>query len=38
MQVCDHWSPLGSVIDAVRHEYRQHRIAGDVLARTFPCA
>ncbi len=38
MKVADDWSPLGGVIDAVREEYRRHRIAGDVLASTFPCA
>jgi pyruvate-formate lyase-activating enzyme len=38
MKVADDWSPLGGVIDKVRDEYRSHRIAGDVLASTFPCA
>jgi pyruvate-formate lyase-activating enzyme len=38
MQVSDSWSPLDEVIDAVRDEYRQHRIRGDVLASSFPCA
>ncbi|MFZ1432424.1 MAG: radical SAM protein [Candidatus Microthrix parvicella] len=38
MQVNDHWAPLADTIEAVRSEYRAHRIAGDVLASTFPCA
>lgn len=38
MKVSDRWSPLAEIIDDVSHEYRQHRIAGDVLASTFPCA
>jgi len=38
MQVSTSWSPLDEVIDAVRDEYRQHRIRGDVLASSFPCA
>jgi pyruvate-formate lyase-activating enzyme len=38
MKVTDSWSPLDEVIDAVRDEYRQHRIRGDVLASSFPCA
>jgi pyruvate-formate lyase-activating enzyme len=38
MKVSDHWSPLASTIEKVRDEYRSHRIAGDVLASTFPCA
>lgn len=38
MLVSEQWSPLGHVIDDVRDQYRQHRIAGDVLASTFPCA
>ncbi|CAN5889619.1 radical SAM protein [soil metagenome] len=38
MKVSDTWSPLGVAIDAISDEYRRHRIAGDVLASTFPCA
>ena len=38
MKVCDDWSPLGATIETVRDEYRSHRISGDVLASTFPCA
>ncbi len=38
MKVSDSWSPLEKTIEAVSNEYRQHRIAGDVLASTFPCA
>ncbi len=38
MLVSEHWSPLAQVIDNVQDQYRQHRIAGDVLASTFPCA
>ncbi len=38
MKVADSWSPLDEVIDAVRNEYRDHRIRGDVLASSFPCA
>jgi hypothetical protein len=38
MEVSDHWSPLASTIEKVRDEYRSHRISGDVLASTFPCA
>jgi pyruvate-formate lyase-activating enzyme len=38
MKVRDGWSPLGEAIAEVRDEYRRHRIAGDVLASTFPCA
>lgn len=38
MQVNDHWAPLADSIEAVRSEYRAHRIANDVLASTFPCA
>ena len=38
MKVNDHWAPLASSIEAVRSEYRAHRIANDVLASTFPCA
>ena len=38
MRVADHWSPLSQVIEQVADEYRAHRIRGDVLASTFPCA
>lgn len=38
MKVCDDWSPLDVAIEKVRDEYRSHRISGDVLASTFPCA
>ena len=38
MKVSDHWSPLAAAIEKVRDEYRSHRISGDVLASTFPCA
>ena len=38
MKVSDGWSPLERTIDAVRDEYRDYRIANDVLASTFPCA
>jgi hypothetical protein len=38
MQVNDHWAPLNESIEAVRSEFRAHRIANDVLASTFPCA
>jgi pyruvate-formate lyase-activating enzyme len=38
MKVADHWSPLRSTIDGIRDEFRLHRIRGDVLASTFPCA
>ncbi len=34
----DDWSPLAKVIDEILDECRQHRIRGDVLASTFPCA
>jgi sulfatase maturation enzyme AslB (radical SAM superfamily) len=38
MKVASSWSPLGDVIAEITDEYRTHRIAGDVLASTFPCA
>lgn len=38
MKVRDHWSPLAESIDEIRDEFRLHRIKGDVLASTFPCA
>jgi sulfatase maturation enzyme AslB (radical SAM superfamily) len=38
MKVSDSWAPLAATIDKVRDEYRSHRINGDALASTFPCA
>ncbi|MCU0310118.1 MAG: radical SAM protein [Acidimicrobiales bacterium] len=38
MRVGDDWRPLGAVIEAVTDELREHRLRGDVLASTFPCA
>jgi len=38
MKVADHWSPLSATIEGIREEFRLHRIRGDVLASTFPCA
>jgi organic radical activating enzyme len=38
MQVAPAGTPLSVATDAIREEYRQYRIAGDVLASTFPCA
>ena len=38
MKVAATWSPLTSIIDDVRDEYRGYRLKGDVLASTFPCA
>ncbi|MGH9211387.1 MAG: Rv1681 family radical SAM protein [Acidimicrobiales bacterium] len=38
MRVADRWRPLPSVIAAVTDEFRAHRLRGDVLASTFPCA
>ncbi len=38
MRVAPHWSPLDNVVDKIRDEYRSHRVRGDVLASTFPCA
>ena len=38
MKFADVWSPLAASIDGIRDEYRRHRITGDVLASTFPCA
>jgi pyruvate-formate lyase-activating enzyme len=38
MKVSDDWAPLGATIEQVRDEYRSHRINGDALASTFPCA
>jgi hypothetical protein len=38
MKVRSDWAPLEQSIGVIRDEYRRHRIAGDVLASTFPCA
>jgi len=38
MRVASDWEPLEQSIEMIRQEYRAHRIAGDVLASTFPCA
>ena len=38
MKVADHWDPLAAAIEKVTDEYRAYRIAGDVLASSFPCA
>lgn len=38
MQVSTDWRPLARSIDAVTEELREHRLRGDVLASTFPCA
>lgn len=38
MKVSDDWSPLNQVIEQVADEYRAHRVRGDILASTFPCA
>jgi pyruvate-formate lyase-activating enzyme len=38
MKVSESWRPLGATIESIRDEYRGHRIRGDVLASTFPCA
>lgn len=38
MRVADHWDPLAGAIVAVTDELRAHRLRGDVLASTFPCA
>jgi len=32
------WRPLERAIEAITNEYRRHRIEGDVLAASFPCA
>jgi len=32
------WRPLQESIDEITDELRQHRLRGDVLASTFPCA
>lgn len=38
MKVADHWDPLADTIVGITDEYRGHRVRGDVLASTFPCA
>jgi len=38
MQVAPEGTPLWVATEAIRDEYRQYRIAGDVVASTFPCA
>lgn len=38
MRVANHWWPLPRVIDSIADEFRTHRVRGDVLASTFPCA
>jgi hypothetical protein len=38
MRVRPAGSPLAESIDAIRDEFRAHRIANQVLASTFPCA
>lgn len=38
MKISDQWSPLSEIIDVTIDEYRTHRLRGDVLASTFPCA
>jgi pyruvate-formate lyase-activating enzyme len=38
MLVRDSWRPLTAAIEAVTAELRAHRLRGDVLASTFPCA
>lgn len=38
MKISDQWSPLDEIIDTTIDEYRTHRLRGDVLASTFPCA
>lgn len=38
LQVAPTGTPLSAATDAIREEYRGYRIAGDVLASTFPCA
>lgn len=38
MRVADHWAPLATTIAVVTDEFRAHRLRGDVLASTFPCA
>jgi pyruvate-formate lyase-activating enzyme len=38
MRVAHHWAPMAGAIGAVTDEFRAHRLRGDVLASTFPCA
>jgi pyruvate-formate lyase-activating enzyme len=38
MRVADHWSPLSDTVATIVDEFRSHRLRGDVLASTFPCA
>jgi pyruvate-formate lyase-activating enzyme len=38
MRVSDDWKPFDEVVDSIRDEYRSHRLRGDVLASSFPCA
>jgi hypothetical protein len=38
MQVAPEGTPLAAATEAIRDEYRHHRIASDVVASTFPCA
>jgi hypothetical protein len=38
MQVAPAGTPLSVATDAILEEHSQYRIAGDVLASTFPCA
>jgi pyruvate-formate lyase-activating enzyme len=38
MQVAPAGTPLSAATEAIRDEYRQYRIAGDIVASTFPCA
>lgn len=38
MRVAPGWRPLPRVIAAMTDEFRSHRLRGDVLASTFPCA
>ncbi|MBI2704871.1 MAG: radical SAM protein [Actinobacteria bacterium] len=38
MMVADAWSPLDAAVEAIRDEYRRHRLRSDILASTFPCA
>jgi pyruvate-formate lyase-activating enzyme len=38
MRVSESWQPLDAAIEAIRDEYRDHRMRGEVLASSFPCA
>jgi hypothetical protein len=38
MRVAERWRPLTGAIGAITEEFRSHRLRGDVLASTFPCA